>query len=140
MIICILKSILAWGIILLASANLLGSVVRGLCWSRPSFDREVSDRLNRVLDSECRRMVVSNAIMTLLAIGAAAGFLYALFHFWNIGLVLAATMMMLGRLPDLLYEIETGKKLLPKGLLSTLATLLFWFALPLTWYSLCKWE
>lgn len=139
MILCILKSIVAWGIILLASTNLLGLVLRGLCWSRPSFDREVSDQVNRFLDNESRRLVVSNVIMTLLSVGATAGFLYALFHFWNIGLVLTATMMMLGHLPDLLYEIETGKKN-PKGLLYTLATLLYWFALPLTWYSLCQWE
>lgn len=137
MIACTLKSVMAWAIMLLLSVNIIGFVMRGLVRRRPFLPPSIpTGRLRVVVERESRRLVLGNVIITLLSVGFAAGFLYALFYFWNLGLALAAAMMMLGRLPDLLYEIRTGQRL-P---VYHVGTLLVFCALPLTWYSLCKWE
>jgi hypothetical protein len=45
-ILCILKSIAAWAILTFLGTNLIGFVVRGILWSRPSLeapDESVAD-------------------------------------------------------------------------------------------------
>jgi hypothetical protein len=84
-----------------------------------------------------------NVAMTLLFVVLTVAYFFALYHFWNIGLAVSAGLVMVSRLPDLLWEIRTGKKAskasMPKGTAYIVATVLMWLALPLTWYSLCKW-
>jgi hypothetical protein len=91
---------------------------------------------------ETRRAGIGNVAITFLSILAAAAYLFALFHFWNGWLALAAAVLMATRLPDLLNEIRSGKRYTrrdaPKGPLSTAATFVMWAMWPLTWYSLCK--
>jgi hypothetical protein len=88
-------------------------------------------------------MHATNVAMTLLFLVLTVAYFFALYHFWNIGLAVSAGLVMVSRLPDLLWEIRTGKKVskasMPKGTACIVATVLMWLALPLTWYSLCKW-
>ena len=54
---------------------------------------------------------------------------------------------MVSRLPDLFWDIQTGrlsgekvsKAGMPMGAVQIVAFLLVLLSLPLTWYSLCKW-
>jgi len=65
---------------------------------------------------------------------------YSLYHHWNIGVAVAAAMVMFSRLPDLLYEIRTGNKIklgsMPKNPIDYFTTFILWAALPVLWYSL----
>jgi hypothetical protein len=64
----------------------------------------------------------------------------ALYHFWNVSLAVAADMLMVARVPDLIWEIRTEEKVsahnMPKGVVHFVGGLLIWLAFPLVWYSL----
>lgn len=139
---CLIKAILTWVILLIVGTNLVGFVARGVFWSSPPVDAP-TNRVREVLAQESRRMHATNVAMTLLFLVLTVAYFFALYHFWNIGLAVSAGLVMVSRLPDLLWEIRTGKKVskasMPKGTAYIVATVLMWLALPLTWYSLCKW-
>jgi len=148
---CILKAIFAWVIMLVVGTNLIGLVVRGLLWTARNVDElcneepEIgpTDRVREVLARESRRMTVVNKILTSLDIVLAAGYLYALFYFWNVGLAAAGVILMASRLPSLMREIRTGRKVtrgdMPRGAAYVAVILVLWGTLLLIWYSLCKW-
>lgn len=140
---CILKTIAAWVIMLLVGTNLIGLIVRGLFWSPPSIDG-TTDRVREVLHCESSRMSFTNAGMTFGSILVAAAYLFALFHFWNAGLALAGVIVMASRIPDLIWEIRTGRKPTrkerPRGPVYFLASTFLWASLILVWYSLCEWK
>ncbi len=140
-VIGIVKTIVAWFIIMLISVNLLGYVVRGLLWSPTSMEEEVAKIVFKDMPNREPMTPTFNFVITLVAIVFTGAFFLILYHFWNIGLVAAAGLIMLSRLPDLLWEIKNGVKVTrtigPK--LGYLFALEFLLSFPLIWYSLCKW-
>lgn len=141
---CILKTIFAWAVLVLVGINLLGLVVRGLLWAPPSIPTGVSDRLTDLLDRETKRLRLTNVFITMVPVALTIGLFVALVYFWNIGLALAAAMIFVGRLPDLFFELRTGTKInRPNAPMSTthiIGFLIMLAALPLVWYSLCLWN
>ena len=105
---CILKSIVAWAVLTFVSTNLIGFVVRGILWSPPDVEAP-DERVAELFRHETRRMSVGNVAMTLLSILVTAAYLFVLFHFWNVWLAVAALLAMATRLPDLMWEIRTGR-------------------------------
>ena len=67
-------------------------------------------------------------------------YLFLLLYFLNIGVAIAAMLLMVARIPDLIWENRYGQKIdkknRPKGFRYTLATILMWAALPVLWWSL----
>jgi len=141
-LLCILKALAAWVILMLVGSNLIGFIVRGLLWSPPSIDAPPDSPVHEVLSGASKRMNVSNAVITFISIVLAGAYLFALYYFWNVRLAVAGGLLMASRLPDLLWEIRTGKKVgrgrRPKGAIYILATIIIWAALPLIWYALCR--
>jgi len=140
-VIGIIKTIVAWLIMQLIGINLLGYVVRGLLWSPTSMEEKVTKIVFKDMPNWEPMTPTFNFVITLVAFVFTVAYFFALYHFWNIGLVAAAVLMMFSRLPDLLWEIKHGVKVTkhtgPKiGYLCAMEVLL---SLPLTWYSLCKW-
>ena len=140
-LLCILKSTVAWAVLALVGTNLIGFVVRGIVWSRPDVEAP-TERVSELFRHESRRMGVANGTMAFLSILVTAAYLFALFHFWNIWLAVAASVLMATRLPDLVWELRTGARITrqsaPKGPLYATATVVMWGTWPLIWYSLCK--
>ena len=140
-VIGIVKTIVAWFIIMLISVNLLGYVVRGLLWSPTSMEEDVAKIVFKDMPNREPMTPTFNFGITLIAIVFTGAYFFILYHFWNIGLVAAAGLIMLSRLPDLLWEIKHGIKVTknrgPK--LGYLFALEFLLSFPLIWYSLCKW-
>ncbi len=140
-VIGIVKTIVAWFIIMLISVNLLGYVVRGLLWSPTSMEEDVAKIVFKDMPNREPMTPTFNFVITLVAFVFTGAYFFALYHFWNIGLVAAAGLIMLSRLPDLLWEIKNGVKVTknrgPK--LSCLFALELFLSFPLIWYSLCKW-
>ena len=132
-VLCILKSIVAWLIFMFVGTNLVGFVVRGFLQS-PRLEVES-------LRGLARRYQAANVTLTLLSAVAMAAYLFALYHFWNIALAAAAALIMIGRVPDLIWEIKTGRKITRrtglKGFVSVLTTIGPWLSLLLVWYALC---
>jgi len=143
---CILKTFVAWVALLVISRNLFSAVVRGFFVQKLPTDAP-SEELRAVLNKESRRMYAVDFAMTLLFAFLGAGFLFALYHFWNIGLAISAGLMMVLSLPDVLWDIQTGrtsfekvaKEKMPKGVLHNVAFLFIILTIPIVWYSLCNW-
>lgn len=141
MLIDILISIIFYFILVFLSINLLGFFVRGF-FIDPELNRiekEGADFLKEEVKKIKRADVWANiAGLTLILV-----FLYCLAHFWNVGVMAVALIIMAGRLPDLIWEIKNGKKmtranagLLPKNILYYISTFLPWLGLPLLYYFL----
>lgn len=141
---CILKALIAWVVLIFIGINLAGFIMRGLVWEPPALEAltDPTDRVRKILEIETRRMRFGNAFLNLLTWAAAAGYLFALYHYWGIGLVVAGAILILTRVPDLLWEFQTGKKAtsknLPPGPVPVIAFILMFATVPLIWYSLCK--
>ena len=136
---CVIKAVIAWVVLMLIGTNLVGMVVRGLVEGSPVREFEKSPiPLIREEATWCRRtntgMTIFFAVLTIL-------YLYLLLRAWNIGVLIAAAMLMASRIPDLLWEIRNRKRVTreegPKGIVAVSSTLLMWAALPVLWLALC---
>ena len=139
-VLCLVKTVVGWVVLMLVGTNLLGLAVRGLVpapEARETEDRTADPFVQELITHDKR----ANVGVTVFFVALGLVYLYALLRFWNIGVVGAAVMLMLGRLPDLLWEIRTSKKdkphRAPKGLRGLLAMSLTWGALPVLWFALC---
>jgi hypothetical protein len=128
----------AWLCLLFASTNLVGFLVRGL-FTNPELNRleiEGHDFAKEAVRQHRRTEQTVNIVALILVVA----FLLALDHFWNAGVVLAATMLMVARITDLLWEMKHGSKLQLKEMrhpaLWMLNTVLSWASLPALWYAL----
>ena len=139
--ISIVGALLAWLIIMLISVNLLGLVVRGFLWSPPPIDEFKDTALEEFVQQDVNKSQTANFVMTLIPSILAVVFYFALYYYWNIGLAVAAGLIMFSRLPDLLWEIKNGVKVTkttgPK--LGSLFAMEFLISIPLVWYSLNHW-
>jgi len=98
----------AWLILILIGTNLIGMLVRGLALTfevnkllsngSPAF-RKVVDEFYK--PSEEKRTNVTALVLVVV-------YLVILFYFWNVGVVIAAVLVMAARIPDLLWEIKHG--------------------------------
>jgi hypothetical protein len=131
---CILKAIAGYFILMFVGTNLLGIVVRGF---RPTFKKDSDGNLASTVDTSS----TGSIIMTILFSIISVAYFYALYHYWNIGIMTAGLLLMFTRLPDLLFEMKTGEKVnstnMSKKPIDVLLNILSWLALPLIWYSLC---
>lgn len=134
---CAVKAVLGWLVVWFLGINLVGFVVRGLLFSA---DAPLGG--SPIIVAEYGKLKRNNLIVTIFFIAVTAAYLYMLSRLWNIGVAVAAAMPMLGRLPDLLFEIKTGEKVsranMPQGVLSNLGLVLDWAALPVMWWALCR--
>ncbi len=141
-LLCMLKTVVAWVILMLVGSNLTGFIVRGLLWAPPPIDAPPDSPVHDVLSGASKRMSVGNAVITFISFVLAVAYLFALSYFWNPLLAVAGGLLIASRLPDLLWEIRTGKKVgrgsRPKGAIYIFATIILWAALPLIWYALCR--
>lgn len=122
------------------STNLVSIVVRGLVEIPFIKNFEAEAEILPVLRKEVKVYKRFNFWFTLFCIVGGVVFIYVLFRIWNIGVAMTAVLLMVARVPDLLFEIRTGRKVsrwhMPRGLVSTLLALLIWATLPLLWFSL----
>jgi len=126
---------------MLLSVNLLGFLVRGL-FTNPELGKLKSEG-HEFIKQEIEKSQRANKWINIIAFLLIVGYLYATFHFWNIGVTAVAIVLMIGRLPDLLWEIKTGKKItigvarsMSKNALYFITTFLDWVALPALYYFL----
>jgi len=142
MLICILKSIVAYVVLMLVGTNLIGFIVRGLVWSTSPIDIEPDSPAYDVVAHEAKRITTANAALTIISIVITAAYLFLLFYFWNALLAIAAGLVMVARIPDLLWEIRTGRRAVrgsrPEGGIYLVGTILPWPTLVLVWYALCR--
>ena len=122
-----------------ASVNLLGLLVRGL-FTNPELDKLEKETEHDFLKKEIAKSKKADKAINIIALVLIIAFSYALFHFWNIGVLAVALIIMAGRVPDLLWEIKHGRKvdpdLMKKNALYYITSFLPWVGLPLLYFSL----
>jgi len=135
MFIIIIKAIIGWLVFMFVGTNIIGFIVRSL--AQPSSNEYINDQYIDIKISPQNR---TNLFIAILFIIIAIAYFYLLYHFWNTGVTVSAAMVMFSRIPDLLHELKTGKKItftsMPKKPIDYLMTFILWAALPLLWYSL----
>lgn len=134
MIIIIIKTIVGWILLIIAGTSLLGLIVRGIF--QPFQPIGIDEPLlNRYISKQKRVGILLTVFFSLTGVF----YFYLLYHYVNIGVVIAQLMIMIARLPDLILEIRTGKKMKfgtkLKGPINYLVTLLLLASLPVLWYS-----
>ena len=150
-IIRIIITIIFYFFLMYLSINLLGLFVRGLF---PNLklnelkirieESETKDGFSNFIKKEVTKRERADKLLTLSAFLGIIGYLYITFHFWNIGVTAVAIVLMLVRLPSLLWEIKTGQELnrvasalsMPKNALYYITNLLIFTALPALYYFL----
>lgn len=142
-IIHILLTIVFYLVLLWLSINLLGLLVRGF-FANPELNKLKAEAKHDFIKEEIKKSESADKWINLVAFLSIIGYLYAAFHFWNIGVAIVAIVLMLVRLPTLLWEIKTGQELnrvasalsIPKNNLQYISTLLTLAALPALYYFL----
>jgi len=138
MVVHILITVAFYFILMYLSVNLLGLLVRGF-FSNPELER-LKREGHEFIKNEIEKSQRADKWLNIIALILIIAYLYALFHFWNIGVMISAIIIMAGRLPDLLWEIRHGKrtdpKLMKKDALFYITSFLPWVALPVLYYSL----
>lgn len=136
-VVAILLGIVGWFVLMLISTNLIGMFVRGFF---PDGTEALRKDLHPALHKELDKNKRANIAVTVLSFVFIAVFLYLLFAFVNIWAVVAALLLMLGRIPDLVWEIKHGRKVTktnkPEGVLYALTGLMDWVAMPVLIWSI----
>lgn len=138
MIVNLLLTLVFFLILMYASVNLLGFLVRGL-FTNPQLDK-LEQTGHEFIREEIKKSKRADKIINIVAFILILVYFYLLFHFWNIGVVAVAMLIMAGRLPDLIWEIKHGKKvdqnLMKKNALYYITAFLPWIGLPMLYFSL----
>jgi hypothetical protein len=132
-LILIVKTVIAYLVIMFLSTNLLGFFVRGII---PSVQGDINGYLieTDIKSTKSIMLTISSFLIILI-------YIFFLYEYFNYGMALAAIIIMIARLPDLLMEMKTGDKKAyksaskkPIGILTSAMT---WGVFPLIYYSFC---
>ena len=125
------KAVAAYLILMFLGTNLIGLIVRGFI----KFPER--DEFGNLIGM--KKASSTGIAFAAIAILISIGYLYALFHFFNIGTVIAGAMLLFSRIPDVIFEIENGAKInsanMPKKPIDVFCNIIYWLAFPLLWYS-----
>ena len=137
MIFQIIITLLGWLVLMVVGTNLIGMLVRGLV-----LVSDVDNQLSKADDAfkKVAKEVYDPKVekrVNFIAFALIIIYLIALFYFWNIGVVIAAIILMVARIPDLLWEIKHGRRSMKNMPVRYMLTLLIMFAaFPILWYAL----
>jgi len=130
---CTFKAIVGYFIFMIVGTNLLGLIVRGFV---PYY---IKDEHGDLVIAE-NKTSSKGIVLTLFFVILTIFYLIVIYRYCNLGVVLSAAILMIVRLPDLLFEMRTGEKLtaknMPKRPIDLFCMVLGWAALPILWYSL----
>lgn len=125
-------------VLMVLSTTLLGLFIRGL-FSNPDQVR-LKQEGHEFIKKEIEKSERANIFINIIALILLIVFLHFLYRFWNIGVVVAAIIIMIGRLPDLIREIKQGRmvnlNLMERNVFYYITSALPWIALPILYFSL----
>jgi hypothetical protein len=125
----ILATMIGYVTLLLIGVSLSGIIVDGVIQPDSKY------REDEGIFSKPKSIAVT-VVFSVITIA----YFYALYSFWNAGIGLSALMLMVSRVPNLIFESKTGHKgnlrTTPKKPVDIICSILGWLALPVLWYSL----
>jgi hypothetical protein len=138
-LISFLKSLVGYLILAFISVNLIGLALRGVFQS-PDFHDITTD--DKYLIKEIRKTQFIDKILTVFSFLLIGLYFFLLYYFINYGIVIVAAILMIARIPHLLYEIRTGEKITNKLISNTksgtITSILTWLAFIILWIALYK--
>jgi len=142
-IIHILITIIFYFVLMYLSINLSGLLVRGF-FTNPELNKLKAETTFDFIKKEIGKKECADKWLNIIAFLEIIGYLYTTFRIWNIGVAAVAIVLMLVRLPSLLWEIKTGQELnrvastlsMPKNALYYITNFLTFAALPALYYFL----
>jgi len=150
-IIRIITTIIIYFVLMFLSINLLGLFVRGLFPNTQLNELQIrlkdldsKNNFESFIEKEIRKREQGEKFFTVFDLLSIIGYLYITFRIWNIGVTAVAIVLMLVRLPSLLWEIKTGQEFnrvasalsMPKNALYYINNFLTFAALPALYYFL----
>ncbi len=139
-VLSILLGAASYFILMFLCTNLVGMVVRGFFEDKNLEKLKQNKETPQFIKKEIKKSNIADSIITLLFALINVAFLYVLFAFINIWAVVAALLLMVSRIPDLLWEIRNGKKItkenMPKSPLYIITSIMDWVALPAICYAI----
>ena len=139
-VLSILLGVVSYFILMVIGTNLVGMVVRGFFEDKNLEKLKQDKETPQFIKKEIKKSNVAGSVITSLFALISLVFLYALFAFVNIWAVAAALLLMVGRIPDLLWEIRNGQKItkknMPKTPLYIITSVMDWVALPVICYAI----
>ncbi len=137
-VLSIIKAIGAWVLLMFIGTNIIGFIVRGFV--EMSTMNRPKDDIPSTPHGEVASDRHFNRTLTFLFVAIGIAYVCVLYWVWNIGVAIAALILMVTRIPDLLREIRTGYKTtflsMPRGPFDLFLTILDWAVLPLLWFAL----
>jgi hypothetical protein len=141
-VICIVGVVGGWLVLMLVGTNLVGLIGRGLLQPMVTPEEQAMAQEHEVLRAEVERTQRADRIVTIIAVALTVALLVSLAIVWNIGVAIAAAFVMLSRVPDLIWEIRSGRKIdratMPMSRVYQSANLLNWVAIPVLWFAVCQ--
>ena len=139
-IISIVLSVIGYFLLMIIGTNLIGMVVRGFFRNTNLEKMKGNKEVHEIIKDEIRKNDRAGIVVTIFSMLFCIIFLYLLYRYINAWAVLAALFLMIGRIPDLLWEIQSGQRItktnMPKGAIYIVASGINWLALPVLWWGL----
>jgi hypothetical protein len=142
MVILVLKTIIVYIAILLIGTNLIGLFVRSLAFNPSTgidMDEETKIMLDDAIANRARR---ANRVFSVISFVLIVAYIFALYHWWNVLLAISGVVLMLCRVPDLLFEIKTGIRFTikgrPKGPIYTITSIALIGVIVLVYFALSQ--
>jgi hypothetical protein len=130
----------AWFVLMIVSTNLLGFFWRVL-YGNPDMEA-LSNEVHELISSLDKNYHKTHQYINFVGLTLILIFISALYYFWNVGVIMAALFLMVGRLPDLHWEITHGRKLqghdMDRPKFHMFSTALVWVSLPVLWFALYR--
>jgi hypothetical protein len=124
---CILKAVIAWIILIFAGGGLASRLCALLSpFPGASTDPKVEEALRSMRRSFKRAHILRNIFRILLILG----YLFALYHFWGVGLAASGLLILIACALRPLWTSPSS--------VSFVADVILWGSSILVWYSLCK--
>jgi hypothetical protein len=126
---CILKAVIAW-LILLVVGGWFAQIVRGGLFS-PFPAAPTDPRVAEALRSMRRSYKRAHIAWTFTGVILVSAYVAALYHLWNLGLAASSIILMIAIIPRLGREVPRS--------ISIVGDAILWGSSVLVWYSLCRW-
>lgn len=138
MLVLLFKTILAFLVLSIAGATLIGMIIRSFALT---FFASVDNATNEsVIDKMIRQNKISSGISLVISIALTIGSLILLNNKFSFYLVIAAIILMICRIPDVIHELKTGEKFslkkMPRSAFQIILSIIPWLTIPLIWYGL----
>lgn len=125
------------------ATNLVGMIVRGFFRNTNLEEMKQNKDTHDFIKKEIAKDNKADNVTTVIFIIITIAFIYIVYQYTNYWVLTGVLLMMLSRVPDLVWEIKTGKKVTrndgPTGGTYSLTDITMLIAFPVVWWGIFIW-